>query len=296
MTLPIVEVHSDRGITERPGILALLYAMYDRCELRAHDPQRPAVWARLMTSTNVVAMSSALHDPHVPVVVALEPAETPSSEVADRAAALIVDTSERARDLGEKGVAVSDLAIDGAAHPPLGTFNRARRRAQLGLPKGFVVEVGFGTDTVSDAVLPSALSLAAAVAVRGDCLVIALALGTPIVTDAASAQRYGVRDGVEVVVADGAAAGSAARELAGDERRAARLGRAATIRFGRGLDARAAATSVLARLGGPAPSPTRMLRHRLDELKTPTLDDRALHAITACADLASAGAFMPARR
>jgi hypothetical protein len=295
---PVVEVYSDLGPAERPGLLALLHALHDRCDLRAHDPAAPAVWARLVTSTRVSALPHLLRDPAVPVAVALEPGDVPPPDVRARVAALVVETPAEAADLGPAAVVVSDLAIDGAAHPPLGPFNRARRRVQLGLPADLVVHVGLPEgDSVGPASLPAALALAAAAAVSGEWFVTALALGTPLVTDAATAARYRARDDIEVAIHD-ADALDAVRALAADPVRAARLSRGAVTLFSGAFDARGAAVELLDRLGGTVPFPERLLRLRLDELHTPTLDERALHAIALGTELAPARAaiFSGSRR
>jgi hypothetical protein len=283
---PIVEVFSDLGPMVRPGLLALLRAMHDRCDLRAHDPSGPPVWARLVTSTRVAVLPHLLRDPAVPVVVALGRDEVPRPELARRAAALVVEDRERAATLGASAVAVSDVAIDGAAHPPISPFNRARRRELLALPAELVVHAGVETtDSVPPRSMPTALALAAAAAVSGEWFVTALALGTPIVTDRATAARHGARDGVEVLIGDHGLL-DAARRLGADATRATALGRGAVTLFTRVFDARAAAVQVLERLGGTAPFPERRLRLRLDELHTPTLDDRALQAVARGAELA----------
>ena len=259
--------------------------MHDRSDIRAFDPTRPAVWARFATSTAAIP-PGALLDDHAGLAVALARDETPARAVAVGAAAFVVETRAEADALGPRAVVVSDDAIDGADHPAIGTFNRARRRDLLGLPAELVVTIGLeGDDGLTPQSTVTALALASSAAVSGPAFVIGLALGTPMVTDAATAGRYGARDGNEAVIAKPSAARARALDLAADHDRAAAVGRHATQLFATSFDARAAAVRVIEHLDLPRPDPFRRLRARLDELGTPAMDQHALRALASCIEL-----------
>ena len=285
MGLPIVELHSDRGPSQRPGLLALLRVLHERCDLRAFDPNRPAVWARVASSTGSIPPAS-LTDTRAGLAVSLGRGEQPDRAMSSRATAFIVETVEEAERLGDRAIVVADDAIDGADHPPLGPLNRVRRRAALGLPDAMVVDVGLDDDFPVAAPAPATgLALAASAAVRGPAVVVGLALGTPMTTDEPTATAFGLRDGHEVIVAHPGELLRVAHELAANAPLAASIGRGATQRFAAAFDARGAAMRLLARLGTTIPDPLRRVRERLDELATPVVDERALRALAAVIEL-----------
>lgn len=93
---------------------------------------------------------------------------------------------------------------------------RRRWRDRLALPEAMVVTVD--DDAAGDGDALAQLALAASAVVTGRLLVLALALGTPVVTTAGDARRIGARHGHEVLVADtGADRRAAADRLAAQD-------------------------------------------------------------------------------
>jgi hypothetical protein len=219
-------------------------------------------------------------------VVALGPGEEPSPEVAERADVLLVPRLPGSHDTSSPSRAITWPlpSIDVTAHPPLTPFVRERWRARLGLPATLVVVAGFDAPTaLPAAATPSALALCSAAAVRGPYTLLALALGTPLATDAVEAARVGARDDHDVVVTPPRDALAAADDLAADPRRAARIGWAGRLLAERAHDVRPAARRLAERLGllgqeRPGDGP----QARLDELGTPRGALPAARALDRC--------------
>ena len=115
---------------------------------------------------------------------------------------------------------------DAQAVLPVSPFVRRRWRRRLGLPDDFVVRLGVERAPACDADLADAALFTCSAAIVGrEHLDAALALGTPVVCDAGTASAVGAVDGTHVVVAARAAAEHTAELVAGDDSRAARLGR-----------------------------------------------------------------------
>jgi hypothetical protein len=152
-------------------------------------------------------------------------------------------------------------------------FVRARWRQRLGLPDRLVVRVGISDgDGLADDVVPTALALASAVACGQRWLVEAMAWGAPVVTDAVSAAAVGATADVEVAVADPGQLSEAATALAGDDPRAAALGRAARRLVERRHDTSRPPVEVAERLGllPPTDGLASRVGARLSELWTPS--------------------------
>jgi hypothetical protein len=266
---PTVELLPSRR--PRPELRPVLHALARVADLHASDRSLTDPRARIATSTDAVGLAQALRD-DVPIAVALAAGEEPPPDVAARADVLLVPrlAGDDAGAPSSRTVAWPVPSIDAAAHPPLTPFVRERWREHLGLPSMLPVVIGFEHVTpLRDNALPSALALCSAAAVRGPDALLALALGTPLVTDAGEARRLGARDDVEVVIAAPHEAKAAAEELAHDVRRAARLGWAARLLAEQRHDVRPAAHAVAARLGLSRPvRPGDSLEARLDELGT----------------------------
>ena len=116
------------------------------------------------------------------------------------------------------------------------------------------------------------LAAASVAVVSGPATLLALALGTPVVTSGDTARRLGLRPGRDVeVAADPDAALALAEEIAGDEARAASLSRLARRCAEHHLDLGRPARDVARRLGltATATGPLAHLDDRLDELATP---------------------------
>lgn len=192
--------------------------------------------------------------------------------VATRAPSVWLSADPEAVGLG--AVAVPRDALPVAEWPYLAPLVRRRWRAQLGLPDELVVAIEPTAGTEGDAL--TNLALAAAALVTGPMLASALALGTPVVTTPGDASRLGLRDDVDVDVADPArpeAWSSAARALAADEERAARLSWAARRFIEASFDLDHIADAVLGRLGLTDPDHAddahAILDRYLAELRTP---------------------------
>ncbi len=275
------------GLRPVTAVEPVLRALSRFATLRARDPGLPPPDARIATSTDARGLREALHDDAVPVAVALHDGEEPPAEVAAGAAAFLVARRPEAPGiplLGAPVVAWPEPSIDAAAHPPLPPLVRRRWRRLLGLPDQFVVVLGFDPATpLGDRAVASALATCEAAAVRGRWTLVALALGTPLVTDASTARRLGLRDDCEVAVSAPASAAAAARALALDERRAARLGAAARHVVEQVHDVVPSARAVARRLGILAPErPGNVLHARLAELGTPEGAPAAMRAVAAC--------------
>lgn len=220
------------------------------------------------------------HDPKGHLVVAPQP--VPDQQLAETAYLLHGDAEPPPR--GPVGAVLVEWQHADAA--PLGAIAvpptvgaaatrrcvppaiRARWRRRAGLPERFTVRAGH-RDAAYDTLLDTALAVAAAVWATGPTAEVALALGAPLLTDAATAARYRLRDGIDVMVVDDADIDPALAALAADEHLAARLsreGRAAAER----CDLRSVARRLTIELGWVERSePVHRLLARLDELGTP---------------------------
>jgi hypothetical protein len=269
----------------RPELRPVLHALARVADLHASDRSLTDPDARIATSTDAIGLARALRD-DVPIAVALAAGEEPPPDVAEGADVLLLPRLPGEDDDAPTSRTVTwpVPSVDAAAHPPLTPFVRERWRTRLGLPSTLAVVIGFERVTpLRDTAVPSALALCSAAAVRGPDALLALALGTPLVTDAGEARRLGARDDVEVVIAAPHDAKPAAEELAHDVRRAARLGWAARLLAERRHDVRPAADAVAARLGLPARTrPGDSLEGRLDELGTPPGAPPAARAFERC--------------
>ncbi len=174
-------------------------------------------------------------------------------------------------ELAERGaVYVPRVGVDVARWPPIAPLVRQRWRERYGLPAELVVGVDAPRDPEK---LAGPLALASVAVLTGPSTALALALGTPLVTNPSSARRLGIRPGVDAEVAPtGDEAASVARAIAADQDRAAVLSRRGRRFAERHLDLSRPAAVVRRRLGiDPAPTPTGvdLAIARLDELATP---------------------------
>lgn len=205
-----------------PGAKKLVIALARWCHPHALDPRHdtPAAW--LATSASVRLLGTALSGP-VPAAVWVEDLE--EAERVTRLAASAVLVTHRPEIALGAGAVLVPSGPDLVRATPVAPFVRARWRARYGLPERFVVSIGPDGASVSPPLVPSALAVAAAVAVHGDGarLVEALAWGAPTVTDTASAAALGATSDLHLVVAEADELVRAAEALAADERRAAAL-------------------------------------------------------------------------
>jgi hypothetical protein len=295
--VPLVELLVSPGTSDAIASLAAELSRW--ADVRAPDPALPRPAARLASTPDAPGVDAALDDPGCPVAVVVPSAELALAHRAKLERAAVV--------LAPGGVDMVDLVAAGlperlivplppgrgaaASHRPLTPFVRSRWRQRLGFPPGYVASIGFDGDGDGDGdsagdagldpdLVPTALTLAAAVAARGRALELALALGTPVVTDRASAAALGLAAGRDALVVDDPADRRDALDvLARDPARCASLSRAGRRAADR-LDLASVASEVAGGLGllaavgaGPDDRSTggcpSSVRHRLDELRTP---------------------------
>ena len=197
-------------------------------------------------------------------------------------------------DLVARGaVLVPPVAIEVDRWPAVAPLVRARRREHLGLPAVHVVKVGSGADPVEG---ERDLAVGSAAVVSGPATLLALSLGTPVVTSADTARRLGLRAGRDVEVAAGPEQAMAlAYEIAVDDARAASLSRRARRCAEHHLDLGRPAGVIARRLGlAPAPhGPIARVDERLDELSTPIGSPTRARVADALAVLVADGGGSP---
>jgi hypothetical protein len=214
----------------------------------------PAAAARLATSLDAVGLRAALDDPSTPLAVVLDrpPGGPLGDDVFARADVLLAPAGLTA-SLPDRRRATAVLGlpeVDPERHRPVPPFVRAGWRRLLDFPDHLVIHLGYAPETqVGPRTTATVLALASAAAVRGEHTALALALGTPVVTDAESATRLGATDGEHLVVAAGDVAPARAAELARDADRCARLSRCARDLVERRHDPETVAGALLAGLG-----------------------------------------------
>ena len=144
-----------------------------------------------------------------------------------------------------------------------------------------------------DDTIPAALAVCSVAVVRGRWLLTALALGTPVVTDASSARHIGATEHVHVAVGSLAGATDTARALAADPARATALGWGGRMLVEQQHDLDDLARRLVVDLGiGPSGLPSAALAGldaALDELGTPIGSPVAIRALRRCAGVAGAG-------
>ncbi|HZR14761.1 MAG TPA: glycosyltransferase [Acidimicrobiia bacterium] len=265
---PTVEVLG--GFRTVPGTDALVVALGRVCDVRASDPSVVTPDARLALSSDAHRLDAAVRSRDrdgVPVAVVVGPHDD-ERVLASRVDVVVRMGTAEPASAGDPADALRfpHPAVDTSEHPPVGPLVRARWRRRLALDGDLAVVVGFPQPTPLRAEsVPAALAVCAAAAVRGPQVLVALALATPVVTDAATAAWLGATDGDDVAVARTASdAREAARVLARDDRTAARLGAAGRRLAERVHDSGRAARDLLDRLGV----------RRADEQPGPHLADR----------------------
>ena len=262
---PLLALAAPRGSSARAvPLLRLLGVGVDVVSYRFHqrleDREPDAILCTSVTALHVL--------PAVPTAVWVDTID--ELTIAGRLEHVVARLSSHPELVDAGAVLVPRSGVDVSRWPPLAPLVRGRWRERYDLPADLVV----GVDPPLDEVRPEAsLALAAAAIVVGEPTALALALGTPIVTSAANAKRFGLRPGVEAEVAAGPAAAAAlAREVAADDVRAARLSRRGRRFAESHLDLGAPARELQVSLGlaePPSPSLADPIAARLDELGTP---------------------------
>ncbi len=173
-------------------------------------------------------------------------------------------------ELVQRGaVLVPPVAIEVDRWPAVSPLVRRRHREATGLPAVHILRIEGGVDTVGG---EQELALASVAVVSGPATLLALALGTPVVTSGDTARRLGLRPGRDVEVAGGPDAALAlAEEIAGDDARAAALSRHARRCAEHHLDLGRPSQEVARRLGlvRTPDGPLARVDERLAELSTP---------------------------
>jgi hypothetical protein len=275
-----------------PGVVPLLTAARRWCTVATltqeqHDP----VDAVLATRPDLLPLQAG------PAAVCVEtPDDLERAEVREADVVLSSDTEVLSR-AGPRGLRLPYPGRPLGAAVLVPPFVRQRLRASRQVPTPLIIErdgdgwvwTG-GPVHLSPAVGATAVALAsAAIIVDWQCLLEAMAWGTPCVTDRKTAQVTGACPEREVLVADGAGERRAlSLRLAGDERLAARLSRTghslATSQDPARVAARLLRRLWLApatRLPGPA-----AIAVQLSELGTPedaVVAERVLSAVAALA-------------
>lgn len=263
-----------RGTAER--VIPLVRVLGRWFEPSAPDRSLAPPAAVLATSPAAPGLSDRLAS-GVPVFVWCDPATESASDLHPPPTAVLgVD------------IPVPVPGVDGGDHRPVSPFVRERWRRRYELPEDLVVTAGMaGSPDLDDDVEGAGLAVAAAVAACGRVVLRAMALAAPTATDVATADRFGLGDGV--VVADDPVA--AAAELAADPIRAAALSRRARREVEERHDLVAPARAILSCVASsrlPGPSYARTWWERLEELGTPRHSIPARRAGAAVADLPGA--------
>jgi glycosyltransferase involved in cell wall biosynthesis len=240
------------------GVDRVLVAAARSCRPRLPHDHAGEPAARFATSLDSPGLRDAMADASTPlaVVVDREPGD-PSVRAAalERADVVFAPAGSTVRLPGTaRATAVLRLPeVDPARHRPVPPFVRARWRRRLGFPASLVVGFGFAPETrVAPRTVATVLALASAAAVRGEHTFLALALGTPVVTDAATAARLGAGAAGAVVIADDDRdAVARAEQLAAEPERCAQLSRLARELIERDHDPEAVAAGLLAGLDLP---------------------------------------------
>ena len=174
-------------------------------------------------------------------------------------------------ELVERGaILVPPVAIEVDRWPAVWPLVRARRREAMGLPAVHVMKIEGGVEPTGGEI---ELAVASAAVVSGPATLLALSLGTPVVTSGDTARRLGLRPGRDAEVAGSPeAAWELATQIAEDDAWAAALSRHARRCAEHHLDLGRPALEVARRLG-LITTPHGALAHvddRLAELATPT--------------------------
>lgn len=274
---PVVELLLEPGGADELATLVRSLATVCRPSAPDHANQPSG---RLLSSPHAPEASLLAREPHVPSAVVVRNADDLAHPVTGRATAIIAFGPPGSAALAgadpSRTVVLSPLALRAADVLPVSPFVRQRLRQREGLPDDLVLTVGRpGAPPLSASSVATGLRLAAVANVSGPSAVTAMALGAPVVTDAATADTLGATDDIHVVVAEGSSAVDVATQLAIDTERCARLSRAGRQLIESHHDTDHVARSVVAAMGlvTPAMQPTAVgirLADRLSELGTPS--------------------------
>ena len=262
MKLPTLGLLADHA--DRADLVPLLVALRSGGSPESLSPG-VAPRAILALSPQSIGLDAALSS-SLAVAVIVDDASSLTDSLVTRAAALVVRDEAIAQEMGDSAILWRPGSLAADLHPSLSPFVRQRWRLRLGLPAQFVVEIGTPNPTrgLAEASTRPALAVCSAAVVRGPHLVAALALGTAVVTDAASAERVGATPSVHLAVAESGHAREVADQLGPDHARAAALGWGARLLVEERFDLATVAFELVDALGiSPAPFPVAPLA-RLD--------------------------------
>lgn len=269
---PTLELLFEPGAGDELAVL--VRALADIC--RPTAPDHTIVGSARLLSSPFAPEAYLVHRSPVPYAVAVRTEAEVAHDVAAAATCLVTIGPDATAAAGDRAVPYSRFAVRSRQVLPVPVPLRADLRRAHGLPEPMVTTAGRPTARpLGPGSLATALRVTAVADVAGPVTVDALALGAPVVTDAATAEALGAIDGVHVLVADAATSGVVAHELAADPVRAAALGRAGRYLVEQIHDADRTARQLGERLGLPRPdstpaAPGLRLGSRLTELGTPT--------------------------
>lgn len=270
---PVVELLLEPGSGDELAPLVRSLALVCRPVAPDHTNE-PA--GRLLSSPHAPEHYLATREHHVPfAVVVRDQADLDHAVTAAATAVVVVGDAALVDAAGERAVVLSAHPVRASEALPVPPFMRDRLRAGTGLPDPFVVHIGRPTSApMTESTIPTALRLATVADVCGPWTTTAMALGTPVVTDEATAALLGIVDGDHALVARAGDARVRAETLAADPVQCAALGRAGRRLVEERHDPDRTARELLTRLGiaGPSAIPTAVdvrLADRLGELGTP---------------------------
>ena len=291
MSLPYLALLA--GPTDTAALAPLVAALRPWCRPHALDRALGAPAAYLATAPDAPGLDGALSSGTPTAVFVPDGASLPDHVRA--LASTFLATTDVTRDaLDDRALLLRSDAVRASEHPPITPFVRSRWRRRLGLPEEMIVELGGAVPWAGpDDAIPAALAVCSVAIVRGHWLLTALALGTPVVTDASSALRIGATEHVHVAVGSLAVATDLAHALAADPARATALGWGGRMLVEQHHDLDELARRLVVELGiGPSGVPSAALANidaALDELGTPAGSPVAIRALRRCAGVAGAG-------
>ena len=228
--------------------------------------RRGDVEPHAVVATSIASLSVLRSTPPVPTAVWVQHHEQIDEATAAGVTLLLTSQPEL---VARGAVLVPPVGIDVGRWPAVAPLVRARWRERMGLPASYVVRVEGGVEPEGG---ERALMVASAAVVSGPATLLALALGTPVVTSVDTARRLGLRPGRDAEVQGNAdAALKVAEAIAADAPRAAALSRRARRCAEHHLDLRRPARIVAERLGlvGSSLGPEHLVERRLRELGLP---------------------------
>ncbi len=297
MSLPLLGLIG--GHVDSSALTPLVVALRTWCRPHALDRNLGVPAAILATSPVAIGLDAALRSP-LPVAIVCDHLAELSPTARESAAVIVLRTPGPHDTAGDPAVDRTLVdrtivwrrdAVAVAEHPYLSPFVRSRWRQRLGLPSSMTVEIGSnGAHPVPATDALASLAVCSAAVVRGPLLVPALALGTPVVTNATDAARIGAEASVHLSVATVTEASAVADALAVEPARATALGWGGRRLVEGELDLGRVAFALIASLGiGPIEFPAAPLARldaELEALGTPPRSPVAIRTLRRAASIA----------